>query len=85
MRRRPLSKGSQFVLIFDRFVSVVVHISLTNDVDVARTHRPGQRHDAFFDPMLLSPAVSEEQIKGFADRLGTEFRSINGQSDETPS
>ena len=33
-------------------------------------------HDAFFQPMLLSRAIPEEQVKAFANKFGKKFRKI---------
>ena len=41
-----------------------------------------QWHDACFDPLLLSPAVSEDQVRDLAERLGTRFRPIEGIGEE---
>lgn len=37
-------------------------------------------HDAFFDPMLLSRAFSEDQMKALADRFGTRYRMENADA-----
>ena len=34
-------------------------------------------HDAFSDPMLLSGAFSEDQVKALADRFGTRYRGYH--------
>ena len=40
-------------------------------------------HDAFSQPMLLSGAIPEEQVKVFADKAGKKFRKIVEQGTAT--
>ena len=41
-------------------------------------------HDAFSQPMLMSGAIPEEEIKVFADKIGRSFRRIVEQGDPGP-